>query len=104
MKKKNTFTYLLIGLGLCFSSLGSGLRADTPENYTNNRYPLVRKPFMELPLGSIKAKGWLQEMLGKPRLNNSSTTEAKAPKKAGRQIQGLPVAACFGQTTIASRS
>ena len=63
MKKKNTFTYLLIGLGLCFSSLGSGLRADTPENYTNNRYPLVRKPFMELPLGSIKAKGWLQEML-----------------------------------------
>ena len=33
MKKKNTFTYLLIGLGLCFSSLGSGLRADTPENY-----------------------------------------------------------------------
>lgn len=56
MKKKNTFTYLLIGLGLCFSSLGSGLRADTPENYTNNRYPLVRKPFMELPLGSIKAK------------------------------------------------
>ena len=63
MKKKNTFTYLLIGLGLCFSSLGSGLRADTPENYTNNRYPLVRKPLMELPLGSIKAKGWLQEML-----------------------------------------
>ena len=63
MKKKNTFTYLLIGLGLCFSSLESGLRADTPENYTNNRYPLVRKPLMELPLGSIKAKGWLQEML-----------------------------------------
>lgn len=31
MKKKNTFTYLLIGLGLCFSSLGSGLRADTPR-------------------------------------------------------------------------
>jgi len=43
--------------------LESGLRADTPENYTNNRYPLVRKPLMELPLGSIKAKGWLQEML-----------------------------------------
>ena len=41
MKKKNTFTYLLIGLGLCFSSLESGLRADTPENYTNNRYPLA---------------------------------------------------------------
>lgn len=33
MKKKNTFTYLLIGLSLCFSSLGSGLRADTPKLY-----------------------------------------------------------------------
>ena len=57
MKKKNTFTYLLIGLGLCFSSLGSGLRADTPENYTNNRYPLVRKPLMELPLGKRMVAG-----------------------------------------------
>lgn len=57
MKKKNTFTYLLIGLGLCFSSLGSGLRAGYPqEHYTNNRYPLVRKPLMELPLGSIRQK------------------------------------------------
>ena len=35
---------------------------NTP-NYSNNRYPLVQKPYMELPLGSIKAKGWLLEML-----------------------------------------
>jgi len=35
---------------------------DNP-NYSNNRYPLVRKPYMELPLGSIRAKGWLLEML-----------------------------------------
>ena len=27
-------------------------------NYKNNRYPLLRKPLMELPLGSIKPKGW----------------------------------------------
>ena len=25
-------------------------------NYKNNRYPLLRKPLMELPLGSIKPK------------------------------------------------
>jgi hypothetical protein len=33
------------------------------QNYLNNRFPLIRKPYIELPLGSIKAKGWLEEML-----------------------------------------
>ena len=32
-------------------------------NYSNNRAPLVRKPYVELPLGSIRARGWLLEML-----------------------------------------
>ena len=71
MKKKNTFTYLLIGLGLCFSSLGSGLRADTPENYTNNRYPLVRKPFMNCHWAVSKLKDgcrkcWSDRKTGQP--------------------------------------
>lgn len=41
------------------------LSSDTiiAQNYLNNRPPLVQKPYMELPLGSIKPKGWLQEML-----------------------------------------
>ncbi len=33
------------------------------QNYRNNRAPLVEKPYMELPLGSIKPQGWLNEML-----------------------------------------
>jgi len=33
------------------------------NDYPNNRYPLIQKPYVELPLGSIKAKGWLHEML-----------------------------------------
>ena len=32
-------------------------------NYPNNRYPLVTKPYMELPIGTIRPSGWLQEQL-----------------------------------------
>lgn len=33
------------------------------QNYLNNRAPLVQKPYIELPLGSIRPQGWLREML-----------------------------------------
>lgn len=53
---------LLVGTIFCHF-----LSAKTPQNradnYLNNRYPLVRKPLIELPLGSIKPQGWLKEML-----------------------------------------
>ena len=42
---------------------GSHMTAQTCENYLNNQYPLHRKPLVELPIGSIKPKGWLHEML-----------------------------------------
>ncbi len=38
------------------------MNAGEPQ-YLNNREPLVPKPYIELPLGSIRAKGWLEEML-----------------------------------------
>lgn len=34
-------------------------------NYQNNRYPLVTKPYMELPIGSIKPAGWLEEQMNR---------------------------------------
>ncbi len=55
--------HLLITLLLLFClKLSASERVNVP-NYSNNRYPLMSKPYVELPLGSIKAKGWLQEML-----------------------------------------
>ena len=45
---------LLIAAAL--NSLPFPGKADNPD-YPNNRYPLVRKPYIELPLGSIKPKG-----------------------------------------------
>lgn len=32
-------------------------------NYLNNRAPLLTKPYMELPIGTIKPSGWLEEQL-----------------------------------------
>lgn len=32
-------------------------------NYVNNRYPLLQKPYIELPVGAIHADGWLKEQL-----------------------------------------
>jgi len=52
---------LLVFFVLCMV-VEAVLGNDNP-NYPNNRFPLIRKPYIELPLGSIKAKGWLLEML-----------------------------------------
>ena len=34
-------------------------------NYLNNRYPLLQKPYMELPLGAIHAEGWMLDQLNR---------------------------------------
>lgn len=33
------------------------------SNYTNNHYPLLEKPYIELPIGAIKPVGWLEHQL-----------------------------------------
>ena len=33
------------------------------QDYLNNRYPLLPKPYVELPLGAIKPAGWLEEQM-----------------------------------------
>lgn len=40
-------------------------------NYQNNRQPLLQKTYIELPLGAIKAEGWMQEQL--VRMKNGMT-------------------------------
>ena len=54
-------------------------------NYKNNRYPLLRKPLMELPLGSIKPKGWLHEMLVRQKNGASSQMDVLYPSVMGKR-------------------
>lgn len=39
------------------------LKVNQESLYLNNQPPLIKKPYMELPLGSIQAQGWLKEQL-----------------------------------------
>lgn len=54
-------------------------------NYQNNRYPLVQKPYMELPLGTIKAKGWLNEMLVRQKNGASGQMDLLYPQVMGER-------------------
>jgi len=75
--KKSLFLLPII----CLCALAMPVKAQ--DHYANNRYPLIRKPYVELPLGSIKAKGWLQEMLERQRSGASSQMDILYPSVMG---------------------
>lgn len=70
-------TNILISLAiLLFASCSQNntnkeLDSETNPLYVSNREPLKENPFLLLPLGSVKAEGWLHEML--LRQKNGST-------------------------------
>lgn len=55
------------------------------SEYRNNAYPLQAKPYMELPLGSIKAAGWLEEMLVRQRDGISASLDKYYPEVLGKR-------------------
>lgn len=69
---------------LAVTALGTahGASPETP-NYDNNRYPLVQKPYMELPLGSIRPTGWLREMLERQKSGATSKMDELYPEVMG---------------------
>ena len=54
-----------------------------PSDYQHNRSPLRLNPYTELPLGAIKAKGWLLEMLERQRSGISSNLDKLYPEVLG---------------------
>lgn len=53
---------IMAGMCLLASAQQTGNTA-VNGNYQNNRYPLITKPYMELPIGTVKPKGWLEEQM-----------------------------------------
>ncbi|WP_029902621.1 beta-L-arabinofuranosidase domain-containing protein [Prevotella sp. 10(H)] len=83
--KKNLSAHFL-GLTLILFSLSTfAQNGINMPNYRNNRYPLVQKPYIELPLGNIKAKGWLQEMLERQRTGASGHMDTLYPQVMGER-------------------
>jgi DUF1680 family protein len=66
MKQKILTIGLFAGFLITLScSSENQTKQQTPENpfYLNNRAPLRPNPYIELPIGAVKAEGWLREML-----------------------------------------
>ncbi|MDE6086451.1 MAG: glycoside hydrolase family 127 protein [Muribaculaceae bacterium] len=57
--------------------------APVQANYPNNRFPLVQKPYIELPLGSVKAGGWLKEMLERQKTGATGQMDKLYPEVMG---------------------
>ena len=84
MKLKKVASFLLVAI--CGVSVA--IAQEKPEDtgyYQNNRYPLVQKPYMELPLGSIKAKGWLLEMLKRQKNGATGHMDELYPQVMGKR-------------------
>lgn len=68
-----TFKSILLTMAAtAFSALATASTSDgVSGNYSNNRQPLLQKTYIELPIGAIKAEGWMQEQL--IRMKNGMT-------------------------------
>lgn len=61
-------------------------RKATPfSGYINNRAPLRPNPYVELPLGAIKAQGWLKEMLLRQKTGATGRLDELYPLVMGKR-------------------
>ncbi|RXF70129.1 beta-L-arabinofuranosidase domain-containing protein [Arcticibacter tournemirensis] len=74
----------LLMVAFLVNTLNARIKAQTGP-YLNNRYPLKEKPYMELPLGSIRAKGWLHEMLIRQKNGATGRLDELYPEVMGKR-------------------
>lgn len=79
---------LLICFGIAIHASaqpGAIKKKDTFAGYINNRKPLRPNPYIELPLGAIKAQGWLKEMLVRQKNGASGHLDELYPLVMGHR-------------------
>lgn len=77
---------LLANIALKGQGVSQGKDQDNPSfNYLNNRAPLLQKPYMELPLGAIKAEGWLKEQLVRQKKGMTGQLDELYPTVIGER-------------------
>mgnify|MGYP000453560579 FL=1 len=85
MNRNRILLLLLFALVLLSNAKQIVAQTAMAMNYRNNLYPLQRKPYVELPIGSIKPSGWLKEMLVRQRNGMSSSLDILYPKVMGER-------------------
>lgn len=88
MIMKYTVLPLLILLGLwafAFIDKNQTANKEAEALYLQNRAPLIQKPYMELPLGSIRAKGWLQDQLQRQAVGMTGQLDELYPLVMGKR-------------------
>lgn len=64
--KTRIYTCSILFIVIILSHLNAqSLAGSGTSNYMNNRYPLITKPYIELPIGTIQPEGWLEEQLNR---------------------------------------
>lgn len=75
MKTKQLICFILLAFGLCAEG----------EAQLQNRKPLRANPYLELPLGSIQAKGWLEDQLKRMKSGLTGHLDERYPEVAGQR-------------------
>src|SRR5690606_14765587 len=75
-------SYLTTILIILFSNISNKSMA---QKYIGNKAPLIEKPYLELPLGTIKPEGWLREMLIRQKNGATGQLDRLYPKVMGER-------------------
>lgn len=74
--------FLIVPVSICLLCLCVKSSYSQPFQ---NRYPLLTKPYMELPLGSVRAEGWLHEQLVRMKDGMTGHLDSLYPQVMGKR-------------------